>query len=87
MILVVVTLNDGNDFVDHKSLYEEAFEEYKNYNILKKGNLNITDEKYYKKHQLYLKKDFNYLLTENEKNNVILNFQLEKNMTITIIIK
>lgn len=78
MNLVVVTLNDGNDFEDHKSLYEEAFLEYKSYTILKKGNINITDEKYYKKHQLYLTKHFNYLLTESEKNSVILKFQLDK---------
>lgn len=78
MNLLVVTLNDGNDFEDHKALYEEAFEEYKKYVILKQGNTNITDERYYKRHQLYLKQNFNYLLTDSEKDNVILNFKLEK---------
>ena len=76
--LVAVTLNDGNDFEDHKNLFEEAFNEYKNYSILKKGNINITDEKYYKKHDLYIKNDFNYILSDNEKDNIILKFELEK---------
>ncbi|MBE6144814.1 MAG: D-alanyl-D-alanine carboxypeptidase [Firmicutes bacterium] len=76
--LVAVTLNDGNDFEDHKNLFEETFNAYQNYSILKKGNINITDEKYYKKHILYIKNDFNYLLSNNEKNNIILKFELEK---------
>lgn len=76
--LVAVTLNDGNDFQDHLNLFEEAFNEYKNYSILKAGNINITDEKYYKKHILYIKNNFNYILAENEKNNIIIKFELEK---------
>jgi len=76
--LVVVTLNDGNDFEDHKNLFEDAFNEYKNYSILKKGNINITDEKYYKKNTLYINNDFNYILSDNEKDNIILKFELEK---------
>ena len=76
--LVAVTLNDGNDFEDHKNLFEQAFNEYKNYSILKEGNINITDEKYYKKHTLYIKNNFNYILSEVEKDNVILKFELEK---------
>lgn len=76
--LVAVTLNDGNDFADHKSLFKEAFSEYKNYSILKKGNLNITDEKYYKKHNLYIKNNFNYVLNDQEKDNIILKFKLDK---------
>ena len=76
--LVAVTLNDGNDFEDHKNLFEEAFNEYKNYSILQEGNLNILEEKYYKKHDLYIKNNFNYILSDNEKNNIILKFELEK---------
>lgn len=76
--LVAVTLNDGNDFADHEALFEEAFKEYKNYSILKKGSLNINDEKYYKKNELYIKNNFDYLLAETEKDSVILKFELEK---------
>ena len=75
--IVVVTLNDGNDFVDHINLFEEAFTNYSNYNILKKGEIEIIDENYYTD-KLYINNDFNYSLNNNEQNNVLLNFKLEK---------
>lgn len=76
--LVAVTLNDGNDFLDHKYLYEEAFKEYKNYKILRKGNIEIIGEKYYENVKYYIKKDFSYILNDNEKDTIILKFELEK---------
>ena len=76
--LVVVTLNDGNDFSDHINLYEEAFSNYKNYQILKKGEINILDEDFYYLDDLYIKNDFNYTLPNGVKNNVLLDFKLEK---------
>lgn len=77
MNLVVVTLNDGNDFSDHKNLYEEAFETYSNYKILKEGNITIYNEKYYPNYEFYIKNDFNYTLTEEETSNLILKFEIE----------
>ena len=76
--LVVVTLNDGNDFADHINLYEEAFSNYKNYQILKKGEINILDEDFYYLDDLYIENDFYYTLPNNTKNNVLLDFKLEK---------
>lgn len=76
--LTVVTINDGDDFNDHKSLYEEAFSEYGSYRILNKGVINIIGENYYEKDELYLKKDFNYLLRENEKNIVKFKYEVNK---------
>ena len=75
--LVVVTLNDGNDFLDHINLFEEAFDNYTNYNILKKGEIEIIDENYYTD-KLYINNDFNYSLNNNEQNSILLNFKLEK---------
>ena len=75
--LVVVTLNDGNDFLDHINLFEEAFANYTNYNILKKGEIKIIDENYYTD-KLYINNDFNYSLDNNKENNILLNFKLEK---------
>ena len=74
--LVVVTLNDGNDFQDHINLFEKAFDEYSNYNILKKGSIKIINENYYK--NLYIKDNFNYSLENNKQNKILLNFKLEK---------
>jgi len=76
--LVAVTLNDGNDFKDHINLYEEAFSNYKNYQILKKGEINILDEDFYYLDDLYIENDFYYTLPNSTKNNVLLNFKLEK---------
>ena len=55
--LVAVTLNDGNDFLDHKALFEEAFGEYNSYQILNKDKVNIVGETFYKNAYFYLKKE------------------------------
>lgn len=76
--LVVVTINDGSDFEDHKNLFEEAFNTYTNYQILKKGKIDIIGENEYKKSTLYLKNGFTYPLLESEKERIKLMFELEK---------
>ena len=76
--LVIVTLNDGNDFNDHTNLYEEMFEDYNGYRILKKGTINIDMETYYPKNSLYIKNNFSYPLSENEKDTVVLEFKIHK---------
>lgn len=76
--LVVVTLNDGNDFLDHKNLYIEAFKDYKNYCILKKGIINIDDKNYYKNYDYYIKDNFSYPLSNNEKDSIAVKFEIEK---------
>lgn len=76
--LVVVTLNDGNDFLDHKNLYIEAYKEYKNYKILKKGIITIDDKNYYKNFEYYIKKDYNYPLSDSEKDNVTIKYTINK---------
>ena len=80
--LVVVTLNDGNDFKDHQDLFEYAFSNFKSYEILKKGNIDIVDDNYYDKYNFYIKNSFRYPLSENEKNSVIVKFELEKSRKI-----
>lgn len=77
--LVVVTLNDGNDFQDHKNLYEEAFKNYSSYKLLEIGNINIYDEKYYLDKELYIKESFSYPLMKDEKSNLFLKIELNRN--------
>ena len=79
--LTIVTLNDGDDFNDHIKLYEEAFKEYENYEILKEGYLELVDEKYYPNRKFYIKESFNYILNDLEKNNIVLKFYLDKKLT------
>ena len=76
--LVVVTLNDGNDFNDHISLFDEAFKTLENYSILRKGEINIIGEEYYFKDKLYIENDFKYTVNKNNQNKALLNFKLEK---------
>ena len=80
--LTVVTINDGNDFKEHVSLYEEAFNTYQNYQILNKGIVSILGETYYKDNELYYKNDFTYPLTESEKEVINLKFKLEKKRNV-----
>ena len=82
MNLVVVTLNDGNDFSDHQSLFEYGFENYRSYNILEKGTIQIYDDDYYDKYNLYIKNDFKYLLSADENQSILLDFELEKDRDI-----
>ncbi len=74
--LVAVTLNDGNDFYDHINMYEEAFNNYTKYRILKSGRINIIGENYY--NNLSVKREFNLLLKDSDKNNVLLKYELVK---------
>lgn len=76
--LVVVTLNDGNDFEDHKNLYEEAFHMYRTYTVLEKGKVSIPGETYYQDSNIYVKNDYKMMLSESEKGNIILKYELEK---------
>ena len=76
--LVAVTLNDGNDFLDHKALFEEAFGEYNSYQILNKDKVNIVGETFYKNAYFYLKKDFTYLLKKKEIDDILIKYNLDK---------
>lgn len=76
--LVAVTLNDGNDFQDHRNLFEEAFSKFTNYEILKEGNITIPGETYYTNCELFLKENFTYPFLDEEKNFVTVKYQLNK---------
>ena len=59
MNLIVVTFNDGNDFSDHKNLYEKYFNNYEVRTILSKGDKYGSDT--------YVGKDFNIIMKEKDK--------------------
>ena len=56
--LIVVTLNDPNDFKDHKTLYEYAFN---NYSMVK-----VFDKRFFNLKKSYVLDDYFYPLTKNE---------------------
>ena len=78
MNLVVVTLNDGNDWKDHENLFEYGFNNYKTMKILKRGNINIYDDKYYKDYILYVKNNFSYTVSKKEEEQITIKYILNK---------
>lgn len=75
--LIIVTLNDPNDFENHKKFYETYFENYNLITILDKDNFKAI-ENYYKKDKLYIKNDYKALFTKNEEKGLKLNIKLKK---------
>lgn len=75
--LVAVTINDGNDFKDHVNLFEEAFNKYNNYLLVKKGKIIIPGEDYYK-NTFYIKNDISYPISYDEKGILKMKYELKK---------
>ena len=73
--LIVVTLNDPNDFQTHKQLYEYGFNNYKNYLILSKDNFELINDYY---DNLYIKDDIYYTLKEEEADQISVKYKLNK---------
>ncbi len=76
--IVVVSLNDPDDWKDHTDLYEKLFKEYTSVKIIDANNFKIKKENYYKKNKLYLKDDVYVLLKGNEKKDITLDINLLK---------
>lgn len=75
--LVVVTLNDGNDFNDHKALYEKYFKEYESILAIDKNNFKIEDN-YYKNSSYYVKDNYYALVSSSEKKDLKLDINIYK---------
>ncbi len=80
--LVVVTLNDPNDFKDHKTLYETYFNKYDAILALDKTKFQVANNPY-KNTNLYIKNNYYALLTKEEKNNLKLDITIYQNLTLT----
>ena len=71
---IVVTLNDGNDFADHKNACEEVFDNYERVLLLDKDTFIVDEDnptKYYIKESLYA------LLKPEEKEKVKINLNVD----------
>ena len=75
MDLIVVTLNDPNDFTTHEQLYEYGFNNYEEYLILSKKKFNLPN-KYYD--DVYIKEDIYYLFKESEIDDVYIKYVIDK---------
>ncbi|WIY62626.1 D-alanyl-D-alanine carboxypeptidase family protein [Bacillus arachidis] len=79
--LIVVTLNASNDWDDHMSLFNQGFEQYELTKVLGKGALPGLQEKKYINH-VYIKNDFSVPLRKEEKKQVRLELELDRNATL-----
>ena len=70
MDLIAVTLNDGNDFNNHKKLYEYGFNNYKMVKVFDKDS--IANKKY------YAEDDYFYPLTKNEEKLINIKYKINK---------
>lgn len=61
MNLIVVTLNDSNDFKNHKELYEYGFNNYSMVKVFDKDKMNIENK------NIYALDDYYYPITDDEK--------------------
>lgn len=74
--LVVVTIQDSDDWNTHKSLYEYAFNNYKSLKVLNKNNFKVLKDTYYDK--LYIKNDIYLTLKKGESKSLISHIKLAK---------
>ena len=73
--LVAVTINDGNDWVDHAALLNDGFADYRIYQIVEKGqclgSIEVLNGQE-KRVNLLAAEDFSYALSEQEKPHLVL---------------
>ena len=67
MEIIVVVLNDGNWFNDSYKMFDFAFDNYKNYNIVSDDQLMLMDEN---DNPVFAETGFQYILTDDEKSNI-----------------
>lgn len=72
MSLIVVTLNDGNDFQNHKELYEYGFENYSMTKVFDKDKMNLPNKK------IYALDDYFYPITESEKELINIDYKIKE---------
>ncbi len=70
--LIVVTLNDGNDFKNHKELYEYGFNNYSMQKVFDKDNMNLPDKK------IYALDDYFYPITDSEKALINIDYKIKE---------
>ncbi|WP_254901244.1 D-alanyl-D-alanine carboxypeptidase family protein [Tuberibacillus sp. Marseille-P3662] len=77
MDLVVVTLDDGNDWEDHRNLFNWGFKTYDMVTIVEKGKISGIEKQAYKD-RLYTHRSLVYPLTDKENENLSTHLKLYK---------
>lgn len=71
MNLIVVTLDDENDFKNHKELYEYGFNNYNMEKVFDKNKINIPKKK------IYAQDDYYYPITKKEKEMINIDYKIK----------
>jgi len=74
---IAVTLNDPNDWDDHIKMFETAFKQYKKVQVMEEGTIKVIKDKFYK-NKVYLSSEFEYPITEKEKDGFKVEYKLTK---------
>ncbi len=74
--VVIVTLNDPNDFLDHKNLYETIFNNYEAVLVLDKDNFKIKNETKYQNDTIYIKENVYIPVKGKEKKQLKIKYEL-----------
>ncbi len=77
LALIAVTLNAGDDWNDHMSLFNAAFDEYTLTTVLKEGKLKKVKHSFYK-NKVNIKEPFVYPLTKEESAELSIDLKLLK---------
>lgn len=80
MNLIVVTLNDSNDWDDHTNLFEQAFQDYQMVPLLKRGAYEVSEPAL--ANHVYILQDFSYPLTKEETQKVAITLQWNENRKV-----
>ena len=76
--VVVVTLNDSNDWQDHISLYNYVSKMYKKISIVNKKDFEVIDDTIFANDHLYIKKNIYVTLKKSEENELKIKYYLVK---------
>lgn len=72
MNLIVVTLNDSNDFKNHKELYEYGFNNYNMEKVFDKNKINLDNK------NIYALDDYYYPITKKERGLITIDYDIKK---------
>ena len=78
--LVIVTLDDGNDFNNHLSLYKDIFKKYYSLKLIDKDNIKIKNDTIYNKYKLYTTSNIVVPILPNEKYDIRIDYKLYDNI-------
>lgn len=82
MDLVIVTLNDPNDFKDHLDLYNKYFNMYHSVLVLDKDNFKIEDDFYEDNIMFKINNSYYALVKDKEEKNLRIEYNLIRNKDI-----